>query len=88
MLEQVIQPHQDEIDSVEMLKALEDRLDHFRELLLDNKPKARQVLSELLKGPLMFKARESGKFSVAGETMIGPLLPPNAMISVSFLTQR
>jgi len=37
-LEQITQPHQDEIDSVEMLKVLEERLGHFRELLLDNKP--------------------------------------------------
>ncbi len=73
---------------MDILKALEERLDHFRELLLNNKPKARQVLSELLKGPLIFKAEENGKFSVTGETVIGPLLPPNAMISASVASPR
>ena len=81
-IDQVTQPHQDEIDSVEILKALEERLNHFRDLLLDNKPGAPQVLSELLKGPLMFEANEDGSFSVTGETAIGPLLPPSAVSAI------
>ena len=46
------------------------------------------MLSELLKGPMMFEAKENGEFSVAGETVIGPLLPPNAMISASMAVPK
>jgi hypothetical protein len=62
-----------------MLNALKERLSHFRLLLLENKPKARQVLSRLLHGPMLFKPEEDGRFSVVGETVLGPLLPANAI---------
>ena len=72
-------PPESDFNSRATLEALETRLTHFRTLLLENVPGARQVLSELLKGPLMFEPKGDGGYAVTGETVLGPLLPPDRL---------
>ena len=74
-LENLTKPDDTEVDSVELLQELEERLGQFRELLLSNTPRARQVLSKLLVGPLWFDQQADGSYEVTGETRVGPLLP-------------
>ncbi len=67
-----------DVQLIQLLRELEDRLGQFRELLISNTPRARQVRSKLLVGPLWFGQHDDGSYEVTGETRIGPLLPINA----------
>ncbi len=83
-LQNLAQPENLGVDAVELLRDLEDRLAQFRELLLSNTPRARQVLSKLLAGPLWFDQCDDGSYEVTGETHVEPLLP----ISVTMASPR